>query len=89
MIEITDSMRESRKKKLEEIESRIDRAISCAAEKGYSHCCFMIYCGINGSGGSESIYYDDIRRKYESAGYRICPTGYIGGVYQNTESIYW
>ena len=49
----------------------------------------MIYAGINGEGGSESAYYWEIRRKYEAAGYRVAPTGYIDGVYQRTERLYW
>lgn len=34
-------------------------------------------------------YKDEVRRKFRSAGYTVQPTGYIGGVWQDTESIIW
>ena len=34
-------------------------------------------------------YEDEIRKKFRAAGYTIKPTGYIGGVWQQTEDICW
>lgn len=33
--------------------------------------------------------YEAAKRKYQSLGYEIKPTGYIGGVWQLTEHIHW
>lgn len=38
---------------------------------------------------SFSDYKDEIKKRFEKAGYIIKPTGYIGGVYQRTEDIMW
>ena len=34
-------------------------------------------------------YSDEIKKRFTSAGYRIKPTGYIGGVWQLSEDICW
>lgn len=34
-------------------------------------------------------YSDEVKKRFIEAGYRIKPTGYIGGVWQLTEDIYW
>lgn len=34
-------------------------------------------------------YADEIKKRFQKAGYIIKPTGYIGGVWQLTEDIYW
>ena len=34
-------------------------------------------------------YSDEIKKRFINAGYRIKPTGYIGGVWQQTEEICW
>ena len=34
-------------------------------------------------------YEDEVREKFRQAGYVIKPTGYIGGVWQKTETIWW
>ena len=36
-----------------------------------------------------SDYEDEVREKFRKAGYKIKPTGYIGGVWQLTEDISW
>lgn len=38
---------------------------------------------------SFSDYEDEIREKFRKAGYTIKPTGYIGGVWQRSETIFW
>lgn len=34
-------------------------------------------------------YSDEIKKRFTNAGYRVKPTGYIGGVWQLSEDIYW
>ena len=34
-------------------------------------------------------YADEIKKRFQKAGYIIKPTGYIGGVWQLTEDIMW
>lgn len=34
-------------------------------------------------------YEDEVREKFRAAGYIVRPTGYIGGVWQQTEDICW
>lgn len=36
-----------------------------------------------------SDYESEIKTRFQRAGYIIKPTGYIGGVWQRTESIHW
>lgn len=40
-------------------------------------------------GYSFSSYEDEVRERFRKAGYKIKPTGYIGGVWQLTEDIMW
>ena len=83
MIEITDKMKQDRLKRLAEVESEVDNRISAAAEAGLTKAYFA--CDKE----ADVDVYDEIRRKYERAGYIIKPTGYIGGVWQRTEEICW
>lgn len=39
--------------------------------------------------GASSEYKDDLKQLYHQKGYRFKPTGYIGGVWQQTEDICW
>lgn len=34
-------------------------------------------------------YADEVREKFRAAGYKIKPTGFIGGVWQDSEDICW
>lgn len=34
-------------------------------------------------------YADEVRRRFKNAGYVVKPTGFIGGVYQQSEDIMW
>ena len=36
-----------------------------------------------------SDYKDEIKKRFVAAGYKIKPTGYIGGVWQDSEDIMW
>ena len=83
MLEITNEMRNARAERIAKIEKRIDDKIRSAVERG-EHSAYF-YCDKD----SDKDVYDEIRSKYERAGYKIKPTGYIGGVWQLTEDICW
>lgn len=83
MLEITKEMKNARAERIAKIEKRIDDKIRSAVERGES--CTYFPCDKD----SDKDVYDEIRRKYERAGYKIKPTGYIGGVWQLTEDICW
>lgn len=83
MFEITNDMKKMRAEKIANIEKRIDKNIERAVKGGYLHCHFPC------SKDTDKDVYDEIRNKYEKAGYTIKPTGYIGGVWQTTEDICW
>lgn len=83
MIYITAEMKEAKAKRLAQVEARVDRQIQRAVDQGNHKAYFA--CDKD----SDADVYDEIRAKYERAGYRIKPTGKIGGVWQLTEDIYW
>ena len=83
MIYITAEMKEAKAKRLAQVEARVDRQIQKAIDNGYNYAYFACDKDI------DTDVYEEIRSKYESAGYKIKPTGKIGGVWQLTEDIYW
>lgn len=82
---ITKEMRESRAEKVDKIIKRINSDIKRAAEKGRHECFF----DCSKESYSDAPFYKEVRERFEMCGYRIKPTGYIGGVWQLTENIEW
>lgn len=80
-MKITDEMRNSKQKKIDELVEIVNDRIHYAVEHGRYEACFAI--------NKDNTYYRDVRRMFEEQGYKIKPTGYIGGVWQETEDIYW
>lgn len=80
-IEITQEMKESKQIKIDKYVEDINNSIRRAVENGRHDICFPI--------DKDNTYYWDVRRLFERKGYRIKPTGYIGGVWQLTEDLYW
>lgn len=83
MLEITNEMKNTRNDRIAKIEKKIDERIRKAVERGESYCYFP--CDKE----TDKDVYDEICEKYEKAGYKIKPTGYIGGVWQLSEDICW
>lgn len=83
LVEITNEMRAIKKKRLQDMEERIDKRIQRAVDKNQNSCYFCCDKDI------DADIYDEIRIKYERAGYKIKPTGNVAGVWQRTEDIYW
>lgn len=75
---------------------KTERDIRHAVEQGYNRTCLShTHCYLK-EDGTEGTIYDrridceyEIKRWLESLGYRIEPTGYVGGVWQRTEDIVW
>ena len=84
-MQITKEMRDSREEKVSRIIEKINSDIKRAAEKGLHECFFD--CSKNNY--SQAPFYKEVRERFERYGYRIKPTGYIGGVWQLTENIEW
>lgn len=82
---ITKEMRESREKAVSKIVERVNADIKKAAEQGKHECYFS--CSKNSY--SDAPFYKEVRERFENYGYRIKPTGFIGGVWQLTENIEW
>lgn len=84
-MQITKEMRDSREEKVSRIIERINGDIKRAAKEGRHECFFD--CSKNSR--SQAPFYQEARERFERCGYRIKPTGYIGGVWQRTENIEW
>lgn len=82
---ITKEMRDSRAEKVDAIIERVNSDIKRAAEKGLHEC----YFACDKDSYSDAPFYEEVRERFESYGYRIKPTGFIGGVWQRTENIEW
>lgn len=57
----------------------INERIQRAKEQGLNYCCFV----------ADYNYETDLKRMYFAKGYKFKPTGYCGGVWQDSEDIYW
>ena len=79
------------------VERKIDEAIVSADKRGLHRCIFPVdpysYVAVTVDGervlldGSE--YFKDMKLKYELNGYKVVPTGIVGGVRQKSYDIYW
>ena len=83
MIKITDTMKAAHKKRLDEVEARVDACILRAIEAGRNSAHFD--CDKD----ADADVYQEIRAKYCNEGYKILPAGMSAGVYQTTETICW
>jgi hypothetical protein len=83
MIEITKEMKSAKEKRIAEVEKKVDAQIKLGIEYGQNR---RVFCCDK---EADADVYDEVRKKYERAGYKIVPTGYSGGVWQLTEDICW
>lgn len=81
---------------INECKRRIEANIRSAIERGQNKTCFTntgCYLKEDGTiGGCGDRYVDceyEIKIWLKDLGYRIEPTGYIGGVWQRTKDICW
>lgn len=80
-MKITNEMRNLKQKKIDELVEIVNDRIRYSVEHGRHEACFPV--------NKDNTYYQDVRGMFEEQGYKIKPTGYIGGVWQETEDIYW
>ena len=81
---------------IEECKRRTEESIIKAISKGVNKCCLSntgCYITEDGKvGGCKDAYVDcksEIKSWLNEYGYKIEPTGYVGGVYQDSEDIVW
>jgi len=81
---------------IEECKRRTEEKIKGAISRGMSSTCLTTtYCYLKEDGtigGCNDRYVDctyEIKQWLKSLGYRIQPTGYCGGVWQDSEDICW
>ena len=68
------------------------RAIKDASERGYRKTCFnpRAYYYKDGLGVRHRMdFYNEVKEEFEMNGYRFKPTGYVDGVWQQSEDICW
>ena len=81
---ITEEMRKNRQKRLDMAIAKQNYAIQWAVECGRDETTVECYGTV-----SDGDLYEDVKAAFEKAGYKIRPTGYVGGVWQKTMTIYW
>ncbi len=82
-LKITDEMKNKRQERLDKMYDEVNDRIKTALEHDRSYAYFPC------DKVNDKDIYDEVRAKYEAAGYIIKPTGVIGGVWQLTEDICW
>lgn len=80
-IKITKEMVDARQERIDKAVARQNAIIKSAMERKRSTCVFEL--------DKSDELYSEVRTIFERAGYKIKPTGYIGGVWQLTEDMYW
>ena len=80
-MKITDKMKERKERKISEMVDRVNKDIQYAVERKWNSVCFAF--------NKSDEYYLEVRTKFEKAGYKIVPTGYLNGAWQRTEDIVW
>lgn len=80
-IKITKEMQNKRQAEIDRLVAKNNESIKYAMKHNRSNACFTPY--------PDNQYYSEVRAIFERAGYKIKPTGYIGGVWQLTEDICW
>ena len=80
-MKITDEMKARKEKKISEMIERVNKDIQFAVSRKQNSASFAF--------DNTDEYYFEVREKFERAGYKIIPTGYINGIWQRTEDITW
>lgn len=80
-LKITKEMVDMKQKRIDNEVTRQNKAIKHAIEQNRTSCVFYL--------DKDAELYSEVRTIFERAGYKIKPTGYIGGVWQLTENICW
>lgn len=80
-IKITKEMVDTKQKRIDNAVSNQNAIIKVAIEHNRTSCVFNL--------DKQDELYSEVRAIFERAGYKIKPTGYIGGVWQLTEDICW
>ena len=86
------SNKNGRDEKVQKPIKQVEKRITEACEKGNNHICF----GAKEEYGGKCYYIDgkservpEVRQHFINQGFTFKDTGYISGVYQHTEDIFW
>lgn len=80
-LDISEAMKSASKNEVDKLFEMTNERIQRAVSYGRTCCCFPV--------DKDNSHYSEVRAAYEAKGYKIKPTGYIGGVWQLTEDICW
>ena len=83
MVKITDETKQVKADRIQIVCKSVDINILHAIDRKLNRCYFPCDKDI------DADVYDEVKELYEAEGYKIVPTGYIGGVWQRTEDICW
>lgn len=86
------SNKNGRKEILEMALKQVEKEIYEAAKKGKNHICYGLkpqYGGFSIRVNKRYVDVPELRDVLISKGFEFKDTGYIGGVYQHTEDLYW
>lgn len=80
-IKITTEMQNAKQERIDQTVRTQNTLIHSAILNNKTSCVFYL--------DKDNEIYIEVRAIFERAGYKIKPTGYIGGVWQLTEDICW
>jgi len=83
-MEITADMKNAKQARIDNLIMRQNRSIAYAVKNGHHNTCF-----VTDHHHVDSDLFDELKEIFESAGYKVYPTGINGGVLQQTYTIAW
>ena len=83
-IKITEEMKSNKQRRIDKAVMRQNELIKSAVEHGRHKTIVDCYDTVE-----DGDLFPEIKRIFEKAGYKIQPTGFIGGIRQRTMDICW
>lgn len=83
-MEITAEMKNAKQARIDKLIEKQNESIAYAVKNGRHDACF-----VTDHHHVDSDLFSELKEIFESAGYKVYPTGIIGGVRQQTYTIAW
>lgn len=83
-MEITAEMKNAKQARIDKLIEKQNESIAYAVKNGRHDACF-----VTDHHHVDSDLFSELKEIFESAGYKVYPTGIIGGVWQQTYTIAW
>jgi len=83
-MEITADMKNAKQARIDKLIEKQNESIAYAVKNGRHDACF-----VTDHHHVDSDLFSELKGIFESAGYKVYPTGIIGGVWQQTYTIAW